>query len=327
MAYFVSHTQKHNAKSLKGIGIHNERTAQNSKNQDIKKQNSELNYDLHNGDLKISYEAAVERILKTNFKGNKKIRENAVKMTSTVISASPEFFENKSAEEIKKYFEINYEYLKERVGEGNVVSAKVHMDEKTPHMHFCSVPLTKDGRLSAKELYDRTALRELQSEPLELIKAHFQDVERGKINHTGKNKHIDSEIFKKQELQKQIEDLTQKNNSLQALRDLRNKAKKKEKKKIFSSQKEYVVDEATLDDLVSLASRTNDILELNQSLSKKLKEEYDKNSGLENDNRKLKTENQKQNLQISQFKTRLEKNNLNSEYIEHKIIFFICLVL
>ena len=32
------------------------------------------------------------------------------------------------------------------------LAAVVHMDEKTPHMHLCFVPLTEDGRLSAKEI-------------------------------------------------------------------------------------------------------------------------------------------------------------------------------
>ena len=30
--------------------------------------------------------------------------------------------------------------------------AYVHMDETTPHMHYASVPVTEDGRLSAKSL-------------------------------------------------------------------------------------------------------------------------------------------------------------------------------
>lgn len=51
-----------------------------------------------------------------------------------------------------EYFNRAFDFLKERVGEENIISAVVHMDEKTPHLHLCFVPLTKDKRLSAKEI-------------------------------------------------------------------------------------------------------------------------------------------------------------------------------
>lgn len=41
--------------------------------------------------------------------------------------------------------------------------ATVHLDEKTPHMHFGIVPITQDGRLSAKEVIgNKKALTEFQ---------------------------------------------------------------------------------------------------------------------------------------------------------------------
>lgn len=57
----------------------------------------------------------------------------------------------------------NYRFVSERFGGRNVVDFTLHMDERTPHIHCVIVPLTKDGRLSAKEVMgDRRKLSELQ---------------------------------------------------------------------------------------------------------------------------------------------------------------------
>ncbi|WP_228956673.1 MobV family relaxase, partial [Liquorilactobacillus nagelii] len=57
----------------------------------------------------------------------------------------------------------NYRFVSERFGGRNVVDFTLHMDERTPHIHCVVVPLTVDGRLSAKEVMgDRRKLSELQ---------------------------------------------------------------------------------------------------------------------------------------------------------------------
>ncbi len=60
----------------------------------------------------------------------------------TLITASPEFFK-KSPKEIQAFFQRAADFLIDRVGRENIVSAVVHMDEKTPHLHLTFVPLTK----------------------------------------------------------------------------------------------------------------------------------------------------------------------------------------
>lgn len=74
-----------------------------------------------------------------------------MKFVETLITTSPEFAKAHESE-MPEYFERALGFLKERVGEENIFSAVVHMDEKTPYLHLCFVPLTKDGRLSAKEI-------------------------------------------------------------------------------------------------------------------------------------------------------------------------------
>ena len=51
----------------------------------------------------------------------------------TLVTASPEFFKKKSPKEIQAFFQRAADFLIGRVGRENIVSAVVHMDEKTPH--------------------------------------------------------------------------------------------------------------------------------------------------------------------------------------------------
>lgn len=100
----------------------------------------------------------------------------------------------------KAVFEEAATYLTDFVGRENVVSAMVHMDEKTPHMHFLHVPVTPDGRLCAKDIYTKAALRKLQDElPRHLQNRGFQ-IERGVEQQKGSaKKHLDTREFKQQQ--------------------------------------------------------------------------------------------------------------------------------
>ena len=80
-----------------------------------------------------------------------RVRKDSVKFVDTLVTVSPEFAKAHEVE-MPEYFRRAFDFLKERVGEENIISAVVHMDEKTPHMHLCFVPLTRDKRLSAKEI-------------------------------------------------------------------------------------------------------------------------------------------------------------------------------
>jgi hypothetical protein len=83
----------------------------------------------------------------------------------TLITASPEFFKGKKREEVKAFFERTTDFLAKKLGRDNIFSAVVHMDEKTPHLHLCFTPLTKDGRLSAKDILgNRASLVKWQDE-------------------------------------------------------------------------------------------------------------------------------------------------------------------
>ena len=118
-------------------------------------------------------------------------------MVETLITASPEFFAGKKPGEIKEFFEHALEFLKTKQAEETIVSAVVHVDEKTPHMHLCFVPITADGRLSAKEIVgNKKKLTQWQDEYWSYMVKKYPDLERGEsASETGRT-HLPPRIFK-----------------------------------------------------------------------------------------------------------------------------------
>lgn len=80
-----------------------------------------------------------------------KRRKDAVLAVEYVMTASPEWFETATPREQAKFFTLSKMWLEEKYGKDRVVAAVVHRDEATPHLSAYVVPLTEDGRLSAKE--------------------------------------------------------------------------------------------------------------------------------------------------------------------------------
>lgn len=97
-------------------------------------------------------------------KHNIKPRKDAVQAVEVVLSASPEFFSKTPGDEtIRKWANQNYKWAKEEFGE-NLIQFVLHLDESTPHIHLIFTPITRDGRLSMKELYGgKDKLSALQS--------------------------------------------------------------------------------------------------------------------------------------------------------------------
>ncbi|MFR2068609.1 MobV family relaxase [Clostridium sp.] len=199
MSYFACHVKKFKSNDVRGLQIHNQRESSNSKNNDIDPYRTILNYDLHNKD-KINYNQRVKEIIAEGYKGAKAIRKDATVMTSTIVTSDKGFFDKLSLKEQRLFFEESYKFLKECYGEKNIVSAVVHMDETTPHMHLTAVPLTEDGKLSAKTIIDRKFLRHIQKAIPELLKSKGFDIERG-VEGSAKG-HTDTDEYKKEQLKK-----------------------------------------------------------------------------------------------------------------------------
>ncbi len=197
MSLLVLHMDKFKKDAIRGIQSHNRRERESHSNPDIDYSRSVGNYDLCTNPASNYGEAIQNRI--DDLLMVKAVRKDAVHMCGLIVSSDKEFFDKLNADETRRFFEEAAKYLTEFAGRENVISAIVHLDEKTPHMHFLHVPVTPDGRLCAKDIYTKTALKKLQDElPKHLQKCGFQ-IERGVEQEKGAaKKHLDTREFKQQ---------------------------------------------------------------------------------------------------------------------------------
>lgn len=145
--------------------------------------------------------ADIEREIDT---AGAKTRSNSVVGLDTIYTASPEFFKLHDTQTIDKFFQDCLDYHRQRYG--HVVSAVVHYDEQTPHMHIMSVPLTRDGRLSAREIVGgRAQMAHAQDTFFEQVGRNY-GLERGvHMDGPKKRSHISAQQHRLQELQTQVQ--------------------------------------------------------------------------------------------------------------------------
>ena len=207
MSYLVFHLSKYKSSNIAGLQRHNQRENRNYSNQDIDTTMSNLNYDLINFQ-NISFNKKVKSIIDTKRTTKKAIRKDAVTYCECIISSDNEFFRKLDIKEQQRFFEVSLKFLENRIGKDNIISANVHLDETTPHMHLGFVPMNLDGSLSAKKMVNRNFLREIQENlPYTLQKNGF-DIQRGEKENNVK--HLDQKIYKSN-LNKEIKRLEELN--------------------------------------------------------------------------------------------------------------------
>ena len=198
MSYLVFHMDKFKKEAVRGIQSHNTRERESHSNPDIDYSRSPENYELLDG-ASADYARAVQNRI-DDLLLTKAVRKDAVHMCGLIVSSNREFFWRAGPEETKRFFEESKAFLTEFVGKENVISAMVHMDEKTPHMHFLHVPVTKDGRLNANSIYTRESLKILQTEFHRHLHSKGFDIQRGVEQESGsKKKHLNTREFKQQQ--------------------------------------------------------------------------------------------------------------------------------
>ena len=125
------------------------------------------------------------------------MRKDSVKFVDTLVTVSPGFAKAHESE-MPEYFNRAFDFLKERVGEENIISAVVHMDEKTPHLHLCFVPLTKDKRLSAKEILgNKKRMIQWQDDFYACMSERWPELERGAPAVETKRRHLTPQWYKR----------------------------------------------------------------------------------------------------------------------------------
>ena len=191
--YAILRFAKYKGPEIGHIESHNERTKEKyASNPDVDTSRSHLNFHLVFPERK--YRAEAEKQIA---EAGCRTRSNSVRVVEVLVTASPEFFKGKKKAEIKAYFQEALDFIQQHQNPRTIISAVVHMDEKTPHMHLCFVPLTEDKRLSAKEIVgNKKKLTWWQDEFWKHMVGKYPDLERGEsASETGRT-HIPPRLFK-----------------------------------------------------------------------------------------------------------------------------------
>ena len=179
--------EKHKGNPARPLEAHHERQKeQYASNPDIDTSRSKYNFHIVKPEGRY-YHFIQNRIEQAGCR----TRKDSTRFVDTLVTASPEFFKGKSPKEIQAFFQRAADFLIGRVGRENIVSAVVHMDEKTPHLHLTFVPLTKDNRLCAKEIIgNRANLTKWQDDFHAYMVEKYPDLERGESASRTGRKHI-----------------------------------------------------------------------------------------------------------------------------------------
>lgn len=170
-------------------------------------------------------------------------RSNSVVALDTIYTASPDFFKGRNNAENDMFFEDCLKFHQERFG--HIVSAVIHYDETTPHLHVLSVPLTKDNRLSARDVIgNRAKMSQMQTAFYEQVGRDY-GLERG-IHMDGqeKKKHITAQEHRlqqiKEEKAKELEELGaikhSKDHARERAQKARERAKEQEAREIHAQE-------------------------------------------------------------------------------------------
>ena len=198
MPYAILRFEKRKGGPASALEKHHERKKETyASNRDIDPSRTHLNFHLIEPQRKYYAEiqSRIERAQQEN--PNLKVRKDSVRFIDTIVTASPEFLSGLSQKEAHEYFTRALDFIKQEVGEQNIFSAVVHMDERNPHMHLCFVPLTKDNRLSAKDIIgNRQKLVEWQDKFHDHMSRFYPQLERGESASQTRRKHVPTWLYK-----------------------------------------------------------------------------------------------------------------------------------
>lgn len=180
-------------------------------NQDIDPQKTHLNYNL-------APRRGLEQIdfIRQRTTEARTLKRDDVNVMCSWVVTLPEYRHHNQnlhvspdKEQVERlFFERTYRFLCDRYGEQNVVSAYVHKDEKTPHMHFAFVPVTEDKKrggekVSAKEVITKNDLKTFHTD-LERHLDSFRDWHFEVVNEATKDGNKEIAELKKQTAHEEV---------------------------------------------------------------------------------------------------------------------------
>lgn len=194
--FCIMRTEKRKRTDIGGIQRENTRTATEYNNK-VAPGMDALNVNLiQSNDWMQDIQAEIDR-------AGAKTRANSVLALDTLYTASSEFFQGKTNGENDTFFRDCLKFHERHFG--HIISAVIHYDETTPHLHVISVPLTQDGRLSARDVIGNKAkMSKAQDEFFEQVGKGY-GLERG-IHMDGqeKKKHISAQEHELREIRQKI---------------------------------------------------------------------------------------------------------------------------
>ena len=205
MSYAIIRNEKLTRVQAMGAYKHNERKTKNHSNKNIDSSKTELNYYLKKNEL--SYIKEFDKIKeKYDLKGQ--IRSNSNIMCEMVFTSDQKFFDKIGYEESKRYFEESYKFICEykNLGEQNIISAVVHMDEDTPHMHLLFIPVVhtidkqgnKIDKVCCRDFWrGKNSYRDLQNAYFEHISEKGFKLERGELVEVTNREHYSVQEYKR----------------------------------------------------------------------------------------------------------------------------------
>ncbi|EDN8013357.1 hypothetical protein GR724_15325 [Listeria monocytogenes] len=174
----MANVQKFTSANMKGLSIHLDRKTENHSNKEIDPERTHLNYDLckKDGDTLSRMAQRLENVYC--------MKRDDVKVGCSWVVTLPASLKEKNENDQQAFFEKTYEFLSDRYGgEKNVLSANVHNDETTPHLHFTFMPVVWDEKkerekVSAKEVLTRNELKQFHGDLDNFLKKEIPEIYR-----------------------------------------------------------------------------------------------------------------------------------------------------
>ena len=198
MSYQQLHAGKIKLNGLAGIRHHLLNRERVKTNPDIDLTRSHLNHSIENLSPENLISEVRQRIKQLNLK--RKPRTDAVGIEDIIIGASADFMLQLGADKREKYFTDALHFFQNRYGKENVMYCHCHLDESNPHIHIGIIPVTPDGRLSARDVFNPKSLEQLQTDFHREVAQHY-GLERGE--HHARN-YLELNQFKVQQAKQEL---------------------------------------------------------------------------------------------------------------------------
>ena len=204
MSYAIIRNEKYTKDEMNQLAPHNERYKKNYSNKNIDLSKTSQNYHLKRP-IENTYYKEYKRLVKQNNLYEGQIHKNSIYACEMILTSDSSFFDRIGQEETKRYFKECYNFVSnyKNLGEENIISAVVHLDEESPHMHLVYIPVIDSAdkvgnsirKVNSREFWKgKSSYKKLQDEFYKYITNKGFDLERGKENTD--RKHLDTDNMK-----------------------------------------------------------------------------------------------------------------------------------